>query len=262
MTSRSAVTPALLTLCVLAGCSRPTPPVPREDAAMEQRLAAIEARIEAIHGKLESRAGEPAEAAPAAPSTSDRERLERLEQLVAALTQHMDTIVDARIDERVGTQDDIQRIFEDAVSEELEEAEERKKAEAKRRSEEMRRKWAERRKAQEQERLEKMVKELELNTWQKDRVQAIVAESRKAREECSRKAREGGSFDRRRYREDMEAVRANLKTAVGEALSEDQLEAFEKSGYGRHAMGHPIVITSDSITADGAQTIQIDLSGQ
>ncbi len=265
MTTRIATICALLPVCLICGCAPPEGPPLREDAATRQRLAAIEARLESIANQLEVREDAPAQPAPNRPAEPDsaENRLERLEQLVAALTQNMDAMIDARIDERVGTQEDIQKIFEQTVSEELEEAQEREKVEAKRRSEEMRRKWAERRKAQEQDRLERMVKELELNTWQKDRVQTIVAESRKAREEYSREAREGGRFDGKSYRKEMETIRANLKESLGEVLSEEQMQAFEKTGYGRHAMGHPIIITSDRITTtDGAQSIRIDLSGE
>lgn len=266
MTARVMLASVFATLCLLSGCTGRDAPVSQGNQAAEKRLVAIEAQLAAMGEELKARGGQPEPSATVAPTptspSSEDERVQRLEQLVAALTQNMDAIVDSRIDARIGTADDIQQIFEETVTEELEQAEARKKAEAKQRSEEMRRKWAERRKVQEQERLDKMVTELGLNVWQKDRVQAIVAESREAREGLSKKAREGGSFDGKFYRKGTEEIRAGTKKSLDEVLSVEQMEAFEKTGYGRHAMGGPVIITSKSITTDGAQSFQIDLSGQ
>lgn len=108
--------------------------------------------------------------------------------------------------------------------------------------EERRVQWAERRDERVQERLATLTKELGLDAYQQERMQAVMTDADVRRDEIMQKARdEGGGFDA--MRESFDGLRAEIQTSVAQFLSPTQITTLDGlgglSGWDRGRRGGP-----------------------
>jgi len=154
----------------------------------------------------------------------------RIENLVQ---EHVKDVVEATIDERLGSRRTIQAVFESVVAEEISALEERKRQEeeeeAQRRREERERERAER----EEQSFNTFADALELDDEQRKTVRAVSEETRETIRQTMTQMREDGRFAPEDYRAAIELIRGQQHEAMNELLSETQYKVYMEEYDGR-----------------------------
>jgi hypothetical protein len=221
-------------------------------ADLERRVAALDARLDRVEQRgapVVAAAGSADPGARGAAGTLD-ERLRRIERTLQSLNDSLDARIDSRIDGRIGTEGDIQAIFEEAVTQQLARAETRKAEEGRRQAEEWRARWAERQAEQERKRMDQLVKDLSLSDWKRQQLEAALAKSREGRDAVAVEVRGGGAFNWTAFRGRIEEVQKERRKALAVFLTPEQVEAVEASPLVRNQDNSAVFsVTSGSSTS-------------
>ena len=239
-------------LALATGCGQPEPEtgetVSPESDGVDARVAQLERTVDALRTEIAILKNVPATTVPVSSvSTTD---VTRLDTQLQALCANIEAMIDARIEERIGTQNDIQAIFEETVTEEMARAEERKKEENRRRAEESRKKWQEQRAKREEERFTKMSDALSLNVWQQEQTKSELSEYRAAKQAAVKAARAGsGHVDHTAYREALKKAEAEHRDIMARILSPEQMAVYTNSWQSQVGGGHTVFLDGSGINS-------------
>ncbi|MFT5240410.1 MAG: outer membrane murein-binding lipoprotein Lpp [Kiritimatiellia bacterium] len=230
---------AIIVAAVFTGCSANDEKLSAESNvqldAVNARMQTLEQEIAALRQALADAERTPAIPAAPVPDTndvvlakvSDATAIDLTEQVNALVMAKVESIVDQRIAQQVGTADDIEAIFSEVVVEEIEAREEAERLEG-----EMRQ-----RERVLQSEIREVGRRVDSAGLDEERKEAVVAARTEMREEMdvelSQLKQNGASV------EDMMAVAAKSREAyedeLVELMSDDELEAYYKADrYYRH----------------------------
>jgi len=197
--------------------------------ALEARIAQLELSHKRVETELSKTEAELAEIRGKPSETTNETRNAVAVRDLLTSGVELDRIIAAKIEERIGTTDQIESIFTQAVQEGMEDYERRKQEEARRRAEERRQAEQRRREEREQRRLDEIAQTLELTSFETEQLRDARVGVREAVHELFRVVREGrGSYNRDQVRAAMTEIRSGHESVLSEFLSEEQVEKYKQ----------------------------------
>ncbi len=154
-----------------------------------------------------------------------------VERLVDARVQELIAQkVDAGITAKIGTQQEIEEIFQSAIKDQFAAVEEQKKQVAEAERQKQREEWDKRQQERTEQRLAELAKTLNLNDGQKEQIKVAQADMRTQMRALFESSRQegGGPPDFDKMRQTMEALRAQHISQMQAIMSTEQLEAYQK----------------------------------
>jgi len=209
-------------------------------AALETRIAQLElsqARLQTSLTEAEAELVKLRAVAAKTPTGGSNSNAAPVKSGVPSDAQ-LERIIEAKIEEKIGTHAEIETIFSQAVAEGMEDYERRKEEEARQRAEERRQEHERRREEREERRLSEIAETLELSGMETDELREARAGAREAISELFRVVREErGAYSREEIRSAMEEIRSGHEAVVAEFMSEDQVKAYSEMESSRMPFG-------------------------
>ncbi len=224
MLKRSGLCVVLMGVVCCVGCGR------REIAEMNDRVAALEARISTLRETIQRQEALLATQAAAldAAALSNRVAEAVSARLNAGLQGELAALVDDRISARIGTEEDIQAVFEDVFSETMDEIEKQEEQRRTEQREERRKQWEEARARREEARAKQLAEDLQLDEQQAEQVKAASARFNESMRQVMTNMRESGEFSLSAVRVNLDELRAGRDAEMREILDDEQYEAYKQ----------------------------------
>jgi len=202
-----------------------------------QEVAELAARVETLEGRIaeltETTQQQEVLLATQAAALETTALSNRVNEAVATrldtgFRQEMGALVEQRISARIGTEEDIQAIFEDVFSETMDEMEKQEETRRAEQREERRRQWEEARARREASRLKQLAEDLQLDEQQAEQVKAANAEFNEAMRQMMTNTRESGQFSLGSIRANLDELRAARDERMKSVLTDEQYETYTK----------------------------------
>jgi hypothetical protein len=210
---------AVTAILAIAGCS-PTP-----DTQTTEILARLDQQTERL-AKLEKQVGELRDRkppAPIAPPPADAAADP------AQLQAYIAAVVQQTLDQRLGSEAEIDKIFQETVTEQMTAYEARKVAEREAEREKQRQEWEQRRQEWDKRQWDSLKTELALNDVQTEQFKALndgVRDSIRATMETMRE--QGGEMDPAKIKDLATKMRADYETRLKGVLTAEQITAYRE----------------------------------
>lgn len=211
---------ALAAVCVL-GCGR----APLDGSA--ERVAALEERVaqlEQANAALQARLGSP-QAAPVKVSVDTQAVIRAVAACVNGVVSNA---VSSQLERKIGSQSDIDAVFQQALREGLQAQESQKNAERDAQRKQFQARMEEQRTQWDARRMQRLAEELSLSDEQKAEMTKIEAEMRdELRKKVEETGGRGGGMDMESIRAAAEELRVKNEEAVARVLTPEQLEKYK-----------------------------------
>ncbi len=224
MLKRSCLCLALAGAFCCIGCGR------QEEIELSGRVEVLEERVAELTQKTQQQEALLATQAAAleAAALSNRVNEAVAMRLDAGLHRELTALVEERISARIGTEEDIQAIFEDVFSETMVEMEKQEEERRTAQREERRRQWEEARVRREEARSRQLAEDLQLDEHQAEQVRTANAEFNEAMRQMMTNMRESGQFSLGSIRANLDELRTVRDETVKSVLTDEQYETYKK----------------------------------
>jgi len=213
---------AVLSAFVLAGCGH-RQEIEELAAQLDKtgkEVADLAEANQALKEQLAALSASQARAATNTAAADDR----MADRFMHVLASNINEMVATQIDERIGTQDEIDAIMAETIQDELKAAEARKEEERQQRREQWRQDAEKRRKEWEQNQADKLAEELNLNDTQQEQIQAANETMRNDLREAVQNLRSNGNWSA--VGTTMAEIRQANNDRMKEIMSEEQYSSY------------------------------------
>lgn len=220
---RTAMSLVLVGALCLAGCGK------QQMEELTNRMEALEGRIAELNETVRQQETQLAAQVAALEAAAVSNRVNAAATgLDAGLRQELTALVEKRISARIGTEEDIQAIFEDTFSDTMAEMEKQEEVRRTEQRDERRRQWEEARARREESRLKQLADDLQLDEQQAEQVKVANAEFNESMRQMMTDMRESGEFNLGSIRTNLDAVRAKRDEQMQNILTDEQFEGYKK----------------------------------